>query len=469
MQKQNSPQGSTKPEIVTNRMFSGDYLLDNLGHEVINLFQADDGNYYIYLNKDGKIDIKTHPNVHSMILTRTTPNAKKELILGIAIGLKTIEYGEDKTYKTKQDFINNISYGGVTLQQLYNQNKTQPTEDYITYTAEKILLLQDNHYLTFETGLSANTSNIRLFSNKGSQTQRQFFGNHKIQQEHNIQERIISRCYDQYDYDNLNLLINTIVSDYNSNTPKIKCREASIVDIRNLRNYFGPNLYDTMFEVTDIDHYELAFSAAFAYYFKKYPQLLTRLFQKIAPTSLDAFHGMFDDLEDLTIIREKVNRIDIFIRTVKDIVVIENKVHADIGKYKNELTQLTKYYDYVFWLNRNRKPEWPHDILQKNEENAVNPSAMPYTLSHTKKLAFILLVPDHWPYLNCEYLGEYHLVRYSTLYQVIEAYKFENNLADYHLDELLSAMYRHTMADYHTLTYSTLRRFCHQLIAYYQP
>lgn len=42
-------------EIVINRMFTGKYLRDNIGHEVINLFQADNGKYYVYLNDIGII------------------------------------------------------------------------------------------------------------------------------------------------------------------------------------------------------------------------------------------------------------------------------------------------------------------------------------------------------------------------------------------------------------------------------
>ena len=39
--------------IVLNRMYVGDYLTSNLGHEVINMYQADDNNYYLYLNAYG--------------------------------------------------------------------------------------------------------------------------------------------------------------------------------------------------------------------------------------------------------------------------------------------------------------------------------------------------------------------------------------------------------------------------------
>ena len=42
-----------KDVIVINRMYVGDYLNSNLGHEVINMFTADDGKHYLYLNAYG--------------------------------------------------------------------------------------------------------------------------------------------------------------------------------------------------------------------------------------------------------------------------------------------------------------------------------------------------------------------------------------------------------------------------------
>ena len=39
--------------IVINRMYVGDYLSSNLGHEVINMYTADNDKHYLYLNAYG--------------------------------------------------------------------------------------------------------------------------------------------------------------------------------------------------------------------------------------------------------------------------------------------------------------------------------------------------------------------------------------------------------------------------------
>ncbi len=57
----------SKAGIVVNRMFVGDYLTSNLGHEIINLFQADNGNHYLYLNAYGNFN-KTHKDKIGIML-----------------------------------------------------------------------------------------------------------------------------------------------------------------------------------------------------------------------------------------------------------------------------------------------------------------------------------------------------------------------------------------------------------------
>ena len=44
---------NTKNVIVINRMYVGDYLNENLGHEVINMYTDDNVKHYLYLNATG--------------------------------------------------------------------------------------------------------------------------------------------------------------------------------------------------------------------------------------------------------------------------------------------------------------------------------------------------------------------------------------------------------------------------------
>ena len=75
--------------IVLNRMYTGSYLSSNLGHEVINMFQADNGKHYLYLNDKGNFDKKYTESIDDMLLVRYVGENKVE-ILAWASGLTSI-------------------------------------------------------------------------------------------------------------------------------------------------------------------------------------------------------------------------------------------------------------------------------------------------------------------------------------------------------------------------------------------
>ena len=72
---ENKQQITTKPkpasrEIIINKMYVGGYLSegDNIGHEIINLYKADDGENYIYLNSQGTIELSRGENSITVLL-----------------------------------------------------------------------------------------------------------------------------------------------------------------------------------------------------------------------------------------------------------------------------------------------------------------------------------------------------------------------------------------------------------------
>ena len=86
-----------KKGIVLNRMYTGSYLSTNLGHEVINMFQADNGKHYLYLNARGNF-AKEHTNqISDMLLVRYAGDNRVE-VLAWANGLHEID-GANETYR----------------------------------------------------------------------------------------------------------------------------------------------------------------------------------------------------------------------------------------------------------------------------------------------------------------------------------------------------------------------------------
>ena len=103
--------------IVLNRMYTGSYLSTNLGHEVINMFQADDGNHYLYLNAKGNFS-SIGKEVTTMLLVRHVGENCVEVV-GMAKNLKCVDSAccslprdlgriNEKIQGAQQDFMKGI-------------------------------------------------------------------------------------------------------------------------------------------------------------------------------------------------------------------------------------------------------------------------------------------------------------------------------------------------------------------------
>lgn len=152
---------SEKTGIVLNRMYTGSYLSTNLGHEVINMFQDDNGGHYLYLNAKGNYAKIHHEQISDMLLVRYAGvnKGKSEVqVIGWAKGLEQVEGAED-TYQgyeehgsifTKQkDYItkNKIKYGGENLIKLFEGSDQQNI--YITYSAAEFYRPQIPVYIQY--------------------------------------------------------------------------------------------------------------------------------------------------------------------------------------------------------------------------------------------------------------------------------------------------------------------------------
>lgn len=114
--------------IVINRMFSGEYLRENLGHEVINLYQADNGNHYLYLLDDGEVGQNNKGKVKWMLMIKHIDTAKHKVV-ALACGLNDDFFDKEE----------NITYGGVNVFDIFKLNKEQG-KVCITYKAEKVFI-----------------------------------------------------------------------------------------------------------------------------------------------------------------------------------------------------------------------------------------------------------------------------------------------------------------------------------------
>lgn len=138
--------------IILNRMYVGDYLGDNIGHEVINLMKSDndDNKNYIYINPYGRINENFYKNkwkASYILLTRWCVrkyDKHSQSMLEILAKATNLIFWEDEVPKHKEnldnlDKIKNKvlklaqNYGIINNWTKWHKKETKTYGDYISY------------------------------------------------------------------------------------------------------------------------------------------------------------------------------------------------------------------------------------------------------------------------------------------------------------------------------------------------
>lgn len=323
-------------EIVLNRMYNGDYLNDNLGHEVINMYKDDNGKHYIYLQPLGTFANEHSHKVGAILLVRTIPGKKKLEIIGKADDIEDVyQNGQKRKEQLKYIHENNIKYGGVSLEDIFDKNNKQQ-DIFITYKAAKVVRPKKAIFISFNN--EENNEIILKENNQAKASLKQYIGTETPK-----------------DYQKLFELINN-ANIWEDTIEQVKYKEIKNDDIN-------------FFKICRIENNELAFSNALAYFMEKHPELITDFAKEI----LNVEYKPADDFE---IIREKENNIDLLLKDKNQIIVIENKIKSEVnGHIKSnqseemEYSQLHKYYEYTEKIKGNRKSTY---ILLTPNYNDIN-------------------------------------------------------------------------------------------------
>jgi hypothetical protein len=390
--------------IILNHMYSGEYLGDNIGHEIINLFKADDGNNYIYLCKDGKYTRKDLPKYVIQVRHHCTRT------------LEVISIAEIESKITKQE-IDNIKYGGVSIVDIFKENEEQGTDTYITFKATNVIKPTPDQpvYIAYE----GNRVKVNIST--------PFIKPTII-----LNEKVVVNGKEKYNFDVCEALRNYIYynenqdSDYFKLNSLIKNAFSNNIDWQPVSEQLGltvkdsSKIYATPGDIYGISNLELPYSNAFKFFIEKYPQLLSGIFGKIC-----SYFDMHRNYQITRIEREWRN-IDILIEVDNELViVIENKIFSDLnGKKENEITQLDKY---------------ERIITKEDKYNAYNK-------------IFILLLPDH-NNINIDNYTNWHKLFYSSVYSSLDEFLKTNN--DEQLKDFAEMVSRHSDKDYN---YSVMKR-----------
>lgn len=304
---------NNKTGIVLNRMYTGSYLSTNLGHEVINMFQADDKKHYLYLNSKGNFG-KNGEEVGTMLFVKYAGEGSVEVV-GKAENLNVVQSAHctlprdlerinEEVQKLQNDFMKNIYYGGVPIQKIFGGIGQQSI--YISYFVE-----EDNFFLPVKPiFIYFNSENASI--NKDKVYLKRCFASTSLHQ----------FVLDGEDLVVLNALINNEKYWNVDNTP---------VDIVELESYVSPKL--SLFDICRITENELVFSNAIAFYIEKYPHL---------------FKMLFGIESNIVCVKREYKNIDILIKDGEKLIIIENKIHSAINRKKSDKhneSQLNRYWE----------------------------------------------------------------------------------------------------------------------------
>lgn len=467
-------------------MFAGDYLASNLGHEIINLFQADNEQHYIYLNPKGNFD-KTHKDKETgndkikYMLFVKTHSSKEFEVIGLATGLKSVK-GVDCTlnrkltdknegaYEEQVKYIEDekveygeVEYGGIPIFELFNDAEQQSI--FITYKAEKVFIpkMGKRIFISYDPdskeintdksikivlkGYNKPSTSLHSYiypegTFKGDGTKPNEETKKKRQEDYiNLIKNLISKGDDLWKEQDKGVNDNDIED--------IKPREVSL------------------FDICQILDDENRYSNVLAYFMgqPKYKELWVDFFRDVNCFNLKTkqneelkvemdFNSAYEitreesaKIEDDTYKKNKSvtggGRIDIVVRDKSKIVVIENKIKSDVNTVPNDKkdkTQLNRYVEYISW-----------SIAKGKEKEDVTPH-------------FIILTPNYnIPEISEEMKQKYKIITYRDLYNFLEnnKSKFED---DANFVAFFEAMHRHTyenVNDY--LYYDMLEKFVRRI------
>ncbi len=356
--------------IILNGAFVGGYGKsgENLPHEMINFFKADNDKFYVYITPSGVIDPDIEADeIKGVIFVRSAGDCMVEVLAKAELGDNGQYYTQGFKLKgkqmTKEDAekyklaTNNkncieeekIKYADATIQEIHKKNK-EDNDIFVTMQVEKICLPKKTFYLTYKD------------SNKKQDVI--YVGDKKI----NNQSMLAYYYEDDNDgYVTLDELIKDIENKYwndAESTPKF--------ELEKVEN--NKSIFKAIRQQDD----EVVFSNMFFYLFSEYPKFLKCFVKKVL--------GVNDFSDDFILEREK-ERMDLRIIDSSHYIIIENKLKSHINgmhqynkekdnkneilekngfqaKYENSekkyISQLSDYYDkaqkYLETNNKNIKP-----------------------------------------------------------------------------------------------------------------
>lgn len=444
-----------KKDIVLNRMYVGDYLDSNLGHEVINLFCSDNGGHYVYLNAMGTVQ-KKYDNIGTMLFVKYYDKDIFEVV-GKAEGLQVIPGADEQLKKDITETIppilneqkryieeHDITYGGVSLLDIFNKAEQQSV--FITYKADKVSKVAGGKRVLIGYGKSSADKMpegshfvvLSGYSQPKTSLRSYIWADPSNRDKENIPEKLA-------DYEKICSSLVNVADLWNTEAVgKVDLNEFHLHEV-------------SLFDICKIQNDENRISCALQYFMSQRSNI--RLWQNffnrcdiLLSDSFQVRREVHAKIEDKNWDHGELpggGRIDLLIEDDKNkiLVIIENKIKSGINTVAEDLpgkTQLNRYVNYITWL-----------INRDGEDNRFK----------GYKAHFLIIEPNYNnPDLSEEMAKIYRQLTYSTLYEFLKENK-DTVCRDRNFKSFYDTIYRHTLSnanDY--LYYEMMEKFARRII-----
>lgn len=398
--------------ILVIKMYNGDYLNEgsNIGHEVINLFRADNGRHYIYCLPGGTIGVSKDGKVTDILLVQNVGNNTLKVLArinNISSDQHIAKHCKFSKEEIQQHVINyaleqNVTYNQKPISSIFMANKYKSEQDIssVNFTfeveSEQYREPLNDIYLTSKTGQYA------LSNTKFRQTE--YF-----------------TSANKEDFRTLCALIDDDTIWQNEDT-------APFVNNRTP----NPDRY-TFLTLCHKEYDELSYSNMLAYYFENNPAILQDFVNKILGLP---FKAPFS-------VKREYKHTDILIENADGAaIILENKIKSGInGLSKDGRNQLDKYVEEI---SRQYGLENTYGFVLCPNYNIIK-------ISNYKNAANQHLIARYYT------KSKENVIPYTKLYDFFSIYK--ENVNDKYYEDFLKALKLHSSKSDTTLRDIMLERF----------
>ncbi len=314
-------------EIMLNKSFIGSWgvaNVENIPHEIINLFRSDNGKIYIYVPPYGGFKTEEHPEVECVLLTGSWNNNMTEVYYAVR-GLKLLHHGGRKaTEKERQNLVdyiieNDIKYGGKYLHEIKMAEFEEEIVFYMTFLADAVYKPRKPLFLSWENNTEAHTDDKDIYE----LTEKNYKYQRQIGYIPQVDYPVVSDIINNSDiWDTANAVVQNVSSD----------------DIQKVQ-------HQNFLQLIHKEYDETIFSNLFYEFFRTTPGLFSAFAKEVLG---------IDDERDFVITKEVTTkngkgRIDLLAQNDNYVVVIENKINSGLNGIDkhNHLSQLSTYIEFV--------------------------------------------------------------------------------------------------------------------------